>query len=66
MDLLDFILILSLITACVLSWILAQIVWQFIYGKMMIKLQNQRIDAAISKLARVVVQLKRGDINDNL
>lgn len=66
----DFILILALIFICIISWILANIVWQFIYSKMMVKFQNKKIDALYSKLIRLMFQakkdLKGGGPGDNL
>lgn len=66
----DFVLILALIFICIISWILANIVWQFIYSKMMVKFQNQKIDALYSKLIRLMIQakkdLKGGGPGDNL
>ena len=66
----DFVLILALIFICIISWILANIVWQFIYSKMMVKFQNQKIDALYAKLIRLMIQakkdLKGGGSGDNL
>lgn len=66
----DFVLILALIFICIISWILANIVWQFIYSKMMVKFQNQKIDALYAKLIRLIIQakkdLKGGGTCDNL
>ena len=52
-------MILYLIGVSVLAWLLAQIIWQLIYSKLLIRFQNQRIDAAYSKLIRVIFQAKK-------
>ena len=54
------------------AWILVNILLEFIKGKIMIRFQNQRMDAFYAKLVRIILQaskdykaLKGGDRIDN-
>jgi len=67
----DVLLIVMLFFIFLVSWLVANIIWKIIEGKMMVKIQNQRIDALYSKLMRIAVQAakdyKKGEFrNDNL
>lgn len=67
----DILLIFSLVIICIVSWLIANVIWTFIQGKLMVRILNQKMDAVYAKLVRLLIQAKKdfkngGSNNDNL
>ncbi len=64
-------LIIMIFFIFLVAWLMANVIWKIIEGKMMVKIQDNRIDALYAKLMRIAVQAakdykKGGFTNDNL
>lgn len=56
----NFLLVLFLVIVCIVSWLIANIIWAFIQSKIMIKFQNQKLEALYLKGSKLILQ----SIND--